>query len=44
MRIFKNGEFSKSATREGVTDSVLRKVVAEMERGLAGVKLGGQVF
>ena len=44
MRIFKNREFSKWASREGVADSVLRKVVAEMERGLAGVHLGGQIF
>ena len=44
MRVFKNREFSKWAAREGVPDSVLRKVVTEMERGLVGVNLGGQVF
>ncbi len=44
MRVFKIREFSKWAAREGVADSVLRKVAAEMERGLVGVNLGGQVF
>ena len=44
MRIFKNREFSQWAAREGVADGVLRKVVGEMERGLVGVNLGGQVF
>ena len=44
MRIFKIREFSKWASREGVTDNVLGQVVAEMERGLVGVNLGGQVF
>lgn len=44
MRVFKNREFSKWAAREGVSDGVLRKVIAEMERGLVGVNLGGQVF
>lgn len=44
MRIFKIREFSKWAAQEGVTDNVLRQVVAEMERGLSGANLGGQVF
>ena len=44
MRIFKNREFSKWAVREGVANVVLSKVVDEMERGLVGVNLGGQVF
>ena len=44
MRIFNNREFSKWASREGVPNSILRKVVDEMERGLVGVNLGGQVF
>ena len=44
MRIFKIREFSKWASREGVTDNVLGQVVAEMECGLVGVNLGGQVF
>ena len=44
MRIFKIREFSKWAAQEGVVDNVLRQVVAEMERGLVGANLGGQVF
>ena len=44
MRIFKIREFNKWAAQEGVTDNVLRQVVVEMERGLSGVSLGGQVF
>ena len=44
MRIFKIREFSKWAAQEGVVDNVLRRVVAEMERGLVGANLGGQVF
>jgi len=44
MRVFKIREFSKWAAREGLADSVLCKVVAEMERGLVGVNLGSQVF
>ena len=44
MRIFKIREFSKWAAQAGVTDNVLRQVVAEMERGLSGTNLGGQVF
>ena len=44
MRVFKIREFGKWASREGVTDNVLGQVVAEMERGLVGVNLGGQVF
>ena len=44
MHIFKVREFSKWAVRQGVTDKVLWEVVAEMERGLSGVKLGGHVF
>ncbi|MDE0154417.1 MAG: type II toxin-antitoxin system RelE/ParE family toxin [Gammaproteobacteria bacterium] len=44
MRIFKIREFSKWAAQEGVVDNVLRQVVAEMECGLVGANLGGQVF
>ena len=44
MRIFKIKEFSKWAAQEGLTDNVLRQAVAEMERGLSGANLGGQVF
>ena len=44
MRIFKIRGFSKWAAQEGVVDNVLRQVVAEMERGLVGTNLGGQVF
>ena len=44
MRIFKIKEFSKWAAQEGLTDNVLQQAVAEMERGLSGVNLGGQVF
>ena len=44
MRIFKNRGFNKWAMKEGVADNVLRRVVVEMERGLVGLNLGGQVF
>lgn len=44
MRVFEIREFSKWAAREGVADNVLWQVVAEMERGLVDVNLGGQVF
>lgn len=44
MQVFKNKAFTKWATKEGITDAVLQSAVAEMERGLVGVDLGGNVF
>ena len=44
MRIYKNREFRKWAVRERLSDHALITVVDEMERGLVGVNLGGQVY
>ena len=43
MRIFKTRQFDKWAVKEGLSDSVLRVAVAEMETGLIDADLGGNV-
>ena len=44
MRIFKVRAFDRWASKEGLTDDMLRTVVREMERGLTGDNLGGNVY
>jgi hypothetical protein len=43
MRTFKTKAFAKWAVGEGLGDEALATAVAEMERGLIDVRLGGQV-
>jgi hypothetical protein len=44
MRIFQYKSFKRWAENEGITDSDLRAVISEMEAGLIGDKLGGNVY
>ena len=44
MRIFKVRAFDRWASKEGLTDDMLRAVIREMERGQTGVNLGGNVY
>ena len=44
MRIFKDRQFNKWASKEGITDKMLRVAVAEMEDGLIDADLGGNVY
>ena len=44
MRIFKTKWFQKWAKKEKVSESALRKVIEEMERGLVDADLGGHVY
>ena len=43
MRTFKTKAFAKWAVGEGLGDEALATAMAEMERGLIDVRLGGQV-
>ena len=44
MRIFKTRWFHKWAKKEKLTDSALRKAVAEMEQGLIDADLGSNIY
>lgn len=44
MRALKTKVFARWATREGLTDRCLWVAIQEMERGLVGIRLGGQVY
>ena len=44
MRVFRNKWFTRFAGREGLTDEMLRKAVADAERGLVDADLGGGVI
>ncbi|MDG1906141.1 MAG: type II toxin-antitoxin system RelE/ParE family toxin [Arenicella sp.] len=44
MRIFKNKAFDKWASKEGLSDDALREATEQIEHGLIGVALGGNVF
>jgi hypothetical protein len=44
MRIFKNKDFAKWASKDGVTDVALKTAVNEIEQGLVDVNLGGGVI
>jgi hypothetical protein len=44
VRTFKDPEFAKWARREGLSDAVLCKAVAEIESGLIDARLGGAIF
>jgi hypothetical protein len=44
VRIFKTKRFAKFAGKEGITDSELKKVVDNLDKGLVDAKLGGDVY
>lgn len=44
MRIFQNKSFKKWATEEGLSDSDFLATIDEMERGLTGDNLGGNIY
>jgi len=44
MRTFKTKAFRKWADNEGLDDKSLATAVDEMEQGLVGAQLGGQVY
>ncbi|AGX88634.1 type II toxin-antitoxin system RelE/ParE family toxin [Candidatus Symbiobacter mobilis] len=44
MRVFKTRTFQRWAAKSGVTDAMLRDVIAQMERGLIDVDLGGHLY
>ena len=44
VRIFKNKWFARFAEKEGITDSVLREVVDQLEVRQAEADLGGDVY
>ena len=44
MRIVKTKEFAKWARKESLTDESLIKVIHEMNQGLIGIALGGQIY
>ena len=43
MQIFKNREFSKWASKEGLNDAALKDAIKEMTHGLIDADLGGHV-
>lgn len=44
MRIYKTRQFDKWASKEGLTDALLKAAVAEIENGLIDADLGGNVI
>jgi len=44
MRIFQNKSFKKWAVDEGLIDSDLIEAIEEMESGLTGDNLGGNIY
>lgn len=44
MRIFKTKPFARFATKEGITDAVLREAIRRAEAGLIAADLGGGVL
>jgi hypothetical protein len=44
VRVFKNKTFARFAAKEGIGDDELKAAVDEMERGLCGYPLGGEVY
>lgn len=44
MRIFQNKSFNKWSIDEGLSDSDLLAVIEEMEEGLTGDNLGGNIY
>jgi hypothetical protein len=44
VRIFKNKTFARFAAKEGIGDDELKSAVDEMECGLCGDTLGGEVY
>jgi hypothetical protein len=44
VRVFKNTTFARFAAKEDIDDEALKAAVDEMERGLLGADLGGDVY
>jgi hypothetical protein len=44
VRIFKNKWFSRFAKKEGITDDDLKDIVSDLEKGVCGADLGGNVY
>ena len=44
MEKYKNKHFAKWARKESVSDEVLNRALAEMERGLLGDRLGAHIY
>ena len=44
MRIFKYKTFEKWAKKQGMSDTHLKKAIAEIKKGLVGANLGGDVY
>jgi hypothetical protein len=44
VRIFKNKTFARFAAKEDIDDEALKAAVDDMERGLCGDSLGGEVY
>ncbi len=44
LRVFKNSWFNRFAKREKISDTALKKAIAEAERGIVAADLGGNVI
>jgi hypothetical protein len=44
VRVFKDAWFARFAAKEGIGDDELKSAVDEMERGLCGDTLGGEIY
>jgi hypothetical protein len=44
VRIFKDKGFGRFADKEGINDDILRKVAADLEKGVWDANLGGGVY
>jgi hypothetical protein len=44
MRVFKYKSFSRFAEKAGITDNILKNIVANLENGLYEANLGGNVY
>jgi hypothetical protein len=44
MRVFKYKRFSRFAEKAGITDNMLKNIVADLEHGVYEANLGGNVY
>ena len=44
MKIFKNAWFRRFAKREKISDAMLRKAIARVDRGIIDANLGGHII
>jgi hypothetical protein len=44
MRIFKYKSFNRFAEKAGITDNILKNIVADLEKGICEANLGGNVY